>query len=283
MALKIGNVDRYIVEKETDIAYTLHSLDELETTDIFLHFNQTKKRLRIGEQVNAFLYYDQKKRLCATTEEPLITTTKANFCEVLSVHGSMGLFLNMGIAKDILLSSDFLPKNTAMWPKPGDLIPVIVKVKTDQLIAKLVNNNEIKETSKLTVCESVDATIYRISNEGISLCTKEFNQIFVHRSLIRNKYRLGEVINVKIININEQGNYNGTLIANKEIVRIDDSEMILRYLQMHGGSCPIGDKSTPEDILKYFPLSKSAFKRAIGNLYRQELITIKENLIKLND
>ena len=91
------------------------------------------------------------------------------------------------------------------------------------------------------------------------------------------------MINVKVINVNERGNYNGTLIANKELVRLDDSEMILRYLKMHGGSIALSDKSSPEDIAKYFPLSKSAFKRAIGNLYKQKLITIKENLIKLNE
>ena len=77
MALKIGNIDKYIVVKETDIAYTLHSLDENEPTDIFLHFNQTKHRLNIDQHVNAFLYYDQKKRLCATTEVPYITTIAA--------------------------------------------------------------------------------------------------------------------------------------------------------------------------------------------------------------
>ncbi len=283
MALKIGNIDKYVVVKETDIAYTLHSLDESETTDIFLHFNQTKNRLNIDQKVDAFLYYDQKKRLCATTEVPYITTTKANFCEVIEKHGSMGLFLNMGIAKDILLSSDFLPSNTAAWPQVGEMVPVIVKVKSDQLVAKLISNTDVKETKKLVPGDKVDGTIFRLSNEGISICTKDFNIIFVHRSLLRERYRLGQVINVKVINVNERGNYNGTLIANKELVRIDDSEMILRYLKMHGGSIALSDKSSPEDIARYFPLSKSAFKRAVGNLYKQKLITIKENLIKLNE
>lgn len=283
MALKIGNIDKYIVVKETDIAYTLHSLDENEPTDIFLHFNQTKHRLNIDQKIDAFLYYDQKKRLCATTEVPYITTTKAAFCEVIEKHGSMGLFLNMGIAKDILLSSDFLPSNTAAWPQVGEMVPVIVKVKSDQLVAKMISNTDVKETKKLAPGDKVDGTIFRVSSEGISICTNDFNIIFVHRSLLRERYRLGQVINVKIININERGNYNGTLIANKELVRIDDSEMILRYLKMHGGSIALSDKSSPEDIAKYFPLSKSAFKRAVGNLYKQKLITIKENLIKLNE
>ena len=283
MSLRIGNIDTYEVIKETDIAYTLNSLDENETTDIFLHFNQTKNRLNIGQKVEAFLYYDQKKRLCATTETPLITTTKAAFCEVIAKHNSMGVFLNIGIAKDILLSSDFLPSNPDLWPQVGDKVPAIIKIKRDQLIAKMIGNTDVLPLNKIEVGTTVEATIYRISPEGITLCTPDFNLIFVHKSLLRNKYRLGQVISVKVIHETEKVTYNGSLIPNKELSRLDDSEIILQHLKTQGGSLPLGDKSSPEEIARYFPFSKSAFKRAIGNLYKQKLITIKENLITLNE
>ena len=271
MALVIGNIDEYIVVKETDIAYTLHSLDENETTDIFLHFNQTKNRLNIGQKVEAFLYYDQKRRLCATTETPLITTTKAAFCEVIAKHNSMGVFLNIGIAKDILLSSDFLPSNPDLWPQVGDKVPALIKIKRDQLVAKMIGNTDVLPLGKIEIGQTV------------TLCTDNFNLIFVHKSLLRNKYRLGQKIAVKVIHETERVTYNGTLIPNKELSRLDDSEIILQHLKTQGGSLPLGDKSSPEEIARYFPFSKSAFKRAIGNLYKQKLITIKENLITLNE
>lgn len=165
MSLKIGDIDTYIVIKETDIAYTLHSLDSNIQENIFLHFNQTSRPLKIGDKVKAFLYYDQKKRLCATTETPLITTKIPNFCKVVAKKENMGLFLNMGIAKDILLSSDYLPNNTSQWPLIDDEIPCVVKVKTDQLIAKIITQDNVKEKGKLQVGDSVDATVYRISSE----------------------------------------------------------------------------------------------------------------------
>ena len=79
MLLEIGEIGRFIVKRETDISYTLSPESEELTNYVFLHFNQATRKLEIGEVIEAFLYYDQKKRLCATMEKPLITTKKYGF------------------------------------------------------------------------------------------------------------------------------------------------------------------------------------------------------------
>ena len=61
-------------------------------------------------------------------EKPLITTKKYDFVEVVGTW-SAGVFVNIGIAKDILLSSDFLPSNPDLWPQVGDKVPAIIKIK----------------------------------------------------------------------------------------------------------------------------------------------------------
>lgn len=64
---------------------------------------------------------------------------------------------------------------------------------------------------------------------------------------------------------------------------LDDSEVILNYLRNMGGSLPLGNLSTPEEIYKKLHISKSAFKRAVGHLYKLKLITIEDYLITLNE
>ncbi len=281
MSLKIGDLDNYEVIKQTDIAYTLKSLDKNVQEEIFLHFNQCVRPLKVGEIITAFLYYDQKKRLCATTETPLITTTKAGFGEVVSVLDHIGVFVNIGIAKDILLSTDYLPHNEELWPRVGEKVFCLIKVKANQLTLKPAIESSIKELSPLNAGDNTQAIVYKINDSGIGLVTENLNPIFVHRNLIRKIYHLGEQVTVKIIHLNEHHIYNGTLIANKEIIRLDDSQMILDYLKKHGGTIGIGDKSTPEEINKYFKISKSAFKRAVGNLYKQKLIEVTDSRINL--
>lgn len=283
--LKIGDINEFIVKRETDISYTLSPKDPELTTYVFLHFNQATRKLIPGEEIKAFLYYDQKKRLCATMEEPLITVEKYGFVEVVDINDKAGVFVNIGISKDILLSADYLPNYHKAWPIVGDKLPCILKNKTDQLVARIINHEDkIKETIKLSKNEEITGIVSKITPEGLGVYTEDYNYVFIHKSLIRKKYRLGEPITLKINHINEKGYYYGTTIAQKEVARIDDSEIILQYLDNFGGVLPLGNASTPEEIAKVLSMSKSAFKRAVGNLYKKRLILIEDHrIIKVNN
>ena len=278
MAIEIGNINQLTVKKQTDISYTLTDGEQ----DIFLHFNQTKKELSIGEKVNAFLYFDQKKRLCATLETPSVTTTHYGNAEVVDIHENLGVFINIGIAKDILLSNDFLPKNIHLWPNKGEIIPVILKVKSNQLVAHFVTKED-KITKDLTYekNDSGDGVITKITPEGITIFDYHGNFIYVYKSLLRGPHHLGEKISFVISNKTEHNDYNATTIKNKEITMIDDSEVILNYLRMRGGILMLGNKSSADDIYKLLKLSKSAFKRAVGALYKKRLITVYDDKIVL--
>ncbi len=286
MLLEIGEVGRFIVKRETDISYTLSPESYDLTNYVFLHFNQATRKLEIGEVIEAFLYYDQKKRLCATMEKPIITTKKFDFVEVVDTCNA-GVFVNIGIAKDILLSTDFLPQNPLAWPKVGEKVPCILKVKKDQLVARIINKEDIKDLQKkkevntLKENDEVMATVSRLTSDGIGLYTEDFQYIYVHKSLTRRKYHLGENVSVKIININKNNEANGSFIKQKELSRLDDSKIILNYLENLGGVLHLGNSSTPEEIKKHFAMSKSAFKRAVGALYKEKLITIEDYKITL--
>lgn len=281
MELKIGNIDKYKVKKETDIAYTLTPLknDEIE---IFLHFNQAVKPLKVGDIVSAFLYYDNQKRLCATTEEALVTTTKYGFAEVVEVKKEAGCFMNIGIAKDILLSKDYLPSSLGAWPKVGDKLPIILKAKKDSLICKIISKDDIKKESTLKIGDSIEAVVSSFTSTGLIAISNNYDYIYIHRSLTRAKYHLGESITPHITNINEHGGLDGSLIEQKEKMMNNDAQTILKYLNDFGGTLPLGNQSTPEEISKVFSMSKSAFKRAVGSLYKQRLITIDDYKITLN-
>ena len=280
--LEIGKTSKFIVKRETDISYTLSPNDENLTNYVFLHFNQATRKLAMGEVIDAFLYYDQKKRLCATMETPLITTEVFDYVEVVNTNLA-GVFVNIGIAKDILLSTDFLPKNESAWPKVGDMIPCILKVKKDQLVCRIISKEDLKNLTiePLTIGTKVEATVCKLSADGIGLFTEDYQYIFIHRSMTRRKYHLGEKVEVKIININDRGDANGSFIEQKELAMADDAKAILNYLNSFGGVLQLGNASTPDDIKKYFTMSKSAFKRAVGNLYKQRLINIDDYKITL--
>lgn len=59
------------------------------------------------------------------------------------------------------------------------------------------------------------------------------------------------------------------------------AEQILARLREAGGRLALGDRSPPEEISRLFGVSKGNFKKAIGGLYRQGLITLDEQGIAL--
>ena len=272
--LEYGNINKLEVIKITDIAYTLSD----GVNEVFLHFNQSIRELTVGEMVDAFLYYDQKKRLCATLETPIITSTKYDFVEVVGIN-SAGVFVNIGIAKDILVSKDYLPKFEKQWPRIGDKIPCIIKVKTNQLVAKILEPIDLT-SNKLEINNQYKGIVTQVLYNGINICTSDYQMININKNLLRKQYHVGEEISFKVT-AQKENIYNGTTIEQKEKARLQDSDYILDYLRKMGGMIPLGNQSTPEDIYRVLNMSKSAFKRSVGHLYKLKLITIEDDKIIL--
>ncbi|MCR3906233.1 MAG: S1-like domain-containing RNA-binding protein [Tenericutes bacterium] len=269
MSLYIGEVNKLVVNRKTDIGYMLDS-DEGE---VFLHNNESlHEDLKPGQAVDAFLYFDQKARLAATLKTPYITVSQPGFLTVSDVHETLGVFLDMGIAKELLLSNEDLPLDKDEWPRVGDQLFVTIKIK-NKFVAKIASKEEVdlKPTEPLNLKDKVLARVQRIGREGVNLLTPDGHWIFVHHSLNKEPLRYGQEVSVKVVYHSEKG-YTGSLAPQKEVAIYDDANYILSYLIRNDGEMNLTSDSTPEEIYEVFKLSKKAFKRAIGNLYRERKI-----------
>ncbi len=274
MTLSVGAIYQMTVNRKTDIGYMLH----LGQDEVFLHFNESlHQELKAGDLVDAFLYFDNKGRMAATLRKPYLTLGEKAWLEVTDVVPSLGVFLDMGIQKGVLLSIDDLPSNPLLWPRPGDHLYVSLKLK-GKLVAKLVHRTSQDVKEGLELKHSVDATIQTLGTEGVNALTQEGYWIFIHKSMIKNPVRLGEKVSVKVTYLSEKG-YTGSLMEQKEVARFGDSEMIMDYLE-HEGDLPLTAESSPEEIQHYFDLSKKAFKRALGLLYRERKVYFEEGKTK---
>lgn len=273
MSLKIGEINRMIVLRKTDIGYMLKE-DEQE---VFLHFNESDHQpLEPDMVVDAFLYYDQKGRLAATLKKPYLTTSKGALLKVKDVLPSLGVFLDMGISKDLLLSKEDLPLNKKFWPEPMDMVYVQLKVK-GKFVAKIPAKDELGFTPSepLQRMSKVSAYVHKIIKDGLLLITEDGHFIFVHDSQIQDVYRIGQKVNVKVTYESEKG-YSGSLKVQKEVQLFEDANLILSYLARHD-VLPLTAQSSAEEVSKFFVMSKKAFKRAIGHLYKERKIDFINN------
>lgn len=273
----IGEVNNLVVVRESDLGYMLSDGKE----EILLHYKQSNRELTPGETVEAFLYLDSKKRITATLLEPVIKVSKPGFVKVCEVVPNLGVFIDNNTPKDVLISSDDLPIFTDKWPVADDLILCKLKVTKTQLIAKLVTPEEAKSlvnpSRKLEKFEKVEAIVLKDGKEGVNLITLEGHLIFVYYKHKRNDYRIGEKVIVTITNVCENDLYNGTLLELKAPLMKQDADIILDFLNDYDGFMQFTSKSSVEEIESNFKMSKAAFKRALGNLYKNRLVEIKED------
>ncbi len=286
--MKLAEISKYQVLRETDLGYMLKDVNEKEDDDFdayFLHRNETNFRiLHPGDIVDAFLYLDKQKRPALTLYEPLATLQKGALCEIVSIT-SAGAFFNIGISKDILMSFDDFSYGEE--PKVGDKLPVKLRLRGSSIFIKLLNKEEMLKYNdgyRYNKGDNAEAYVYRITKDGINLVDEHYNIFFIHRNNLRNKHRLGEKITFSIIDLKENDNYidyYGNTIKTKENMIEDDCKIILDYLNNHHGVMSYTEESDPLVIDKVFHMSKAAFKRAIGHLYKQELISLFNNKIVL--
>lgn len=283
MKLTMGAFNKLEVLRETEFAFMLGT----EEQEIFLHKKQITKELEIGETVDVFLYFDNQKRVTATMNKPIVGLTEPAFLDVVDVNHRLGIFLNMGLVKDLLLSRDDLPFVRKEWPQVGDKLFVRLRTSKNQLTAKFIPRYEISHTLKpstdLVVDEEYEAYNVYKTEEGNIFFTENGHSIYVYFKHMRKEYRLGEkeTIRVKIDKGNYQ--YNGTITKQKEIVITDDALIIKKFLEENKGEMIYTDKSSADDINAQFHMSKSAFKRALGSLYKQGIILLEKDKTSLVD
>lgn len=249
--------------------------------DILLHQNETEGTVKEGQSVTVFLYIDHQDRLAATMTQPKITLGEFGWLVVADVNRRMGVFLDMGIHKELLLSKDDLPQDWKDWPQKGDRVFVGLKHdKKGRLLAKLGIGKELEESAlkgtKSMIQKEVSGNVYRLIPVGAFLYSDEGYLGFLHHQDQKEPVRLGQRITVRVKSIREDGHLNVSQLPSKQEGYVEDSEAILQVLRDRGGAMPFSDATNPDVIRTRFKISKAAFKRAMGKLMKEGLVYQEE-------
>ncbi len=272
--INLGEYNNLTVVRKSDLGYMLTDGKE----EVLLHFSQSTSEHKDNEEVKVFIYADKKERPTATEITPTATINDAGFAKVVDVIAGVGVFVNINTPKDILISKDYLPYDETLWPIVGDEILAILKIKKDVLAAKPIGRFDIialKRMVNYIEGEDVNAVVVRVGEKGLSLATHDPMYIFVPNTQLRGKHRLGESLKVTITKKIEN-EYYGRLNGQKEEMIEPDKKIILDYLDKHHGVMKITAKTSAEIVEKELGLSRKAFKRAYGGLYKDRVIDFDE-------
>jgi len=277
MQLPIGTVQKAIVDRTIDTGYVV----VFESTEILMHHNDAIEELDVSDEIDIFLYNDKNNQIVATTKIPEVTMDTYEWVDVIEVIPRLGVFVNIGTVKDMLVSIDNLPLFDDVWPIVGDKLYTTLGLDQKGRLLALPATEGIfmsirEDASHLERNDIVEGYIYHTDREGSAFFTSEHFRAFIHHTEREDEPRLGEHVRGRIIDVKNDGTINVSLLPLKEERMDHDSEVILDILNDFDGTMPFSDKSDAQEIRDRFDMSKSAFKRALGRLMKQGKVEQKD-------
>lgn len=280
MTHKIGEIISAKVTDENDKYYYA----QIDGLTYEIDKSELQNPLKIGGVVTGFAYENEKHNLQITKNIPDVRLGHYAWGEVTDIRRDLGVFVNIGLPnKDVVVSLDELPTIKELWPQRGDKLMITLRIdKKDRLWGELASA-DILQAVRIPAKpdmknKQVKATVYRLKMVGTLVITPDYNFGFIHPDERQREPRLGEEVDARVIGVREDGVLNLSLRPRAYEAISDDAAMLLTLLQRSSThSLPFTDKSDPKQIKKYFGMSKSQFKRAVGNLYKQRKITQNEN------
>lgn len=272
--MELGKKQMLMVVKMVDFGVYLGN----DNDKVLLPKKQVPKGIEPGDPIEVFLYKDSSDRLIATTNEPKLTLGEIAVLEVLQV-GKFGAFLDWGLEKDL-----FLPfREQTVKVKPGDKCLVALYIdKSQRLCASMKVYEYLQKNSPYKKDDKVQGVIYEASdNFGMFVAVDNQYSALIPKKEVFGNLKVGDRITARVTEVKADGKLNLS-VREKAFLQMDkDAVMILKRIEERGGELPFNDKADAEIIKKEFGLSKNAFKRAVGHLYKERKIEIREKTLAI--
>jgi len=276
--IEIGTYNELTAVRETDHGMILHDAEE---DDVLLPNKFKPATLRVGDPITVFVYTDSEDWPIATTQQPLATRNQFAYLAVKEIS-EFGAWMDIGLDKDLLVP--FSEQNPKL--QTGESYPLYVYV--DETTNRMVGSARLRrflDQEQITVeeGEEVDLFITGWSDLGVKAIINGKHEGLIFKSDVFRPLHAGDRLRGFVKNIREDGKIDLRL-QQKGYAKVEpNAEKILQRLRQSGGFLPLHDKSDPDLIRDQLQMSKKTFKKAIGGLYKQQLIELVEGGIELKE
>lgn len=275
--MRLGEYQELIYVKKVQFGIYLAE-NQNDEERVLLPAKQVPEEARPGDRLKVFLYKDSKDRLIATTNVPKLTLGEFAPLTVKEV-GKIGAFLDWGLEKDL-----FLPyREMTGRVEAGDEVLVTLYIdKSSRLCATMRGLYDLlKKDSPYKKGDTVTGRVYEFSdNFGAFIAVDDRYSARIANHEDHSFLRVGDVIEAKVSDVKEDGKLDLTL-RDKAYIQMDaDGAKILELLDSYAGVLPFTEKASPEVIKRETGLSKNAFKRAVGHLYKERIIDLTDGKIR---
>jgi uncharacterized protein len=275
--IAIGEYSELTILRETSVGLFLGD-DEGE--DVLLPNKYCPEKFDIGDKLRVFVYLDYEERKVATNLTPKINLHEFALLEVTAV-ANVGAFLDWGMEKNLMVpfKEQRQKMEVGRW--------YIVYLDIDEQTNRLYASNRIEkrlQNKELTVAEGdeVEVLVFQKTDIGFSVIVNNAHKGLLFKNEVFTELRVGDKVTGYVKKIREENKIDIALQPSGYTNFIEGtSEDVYRTLVDNRGFLAVTDKSAPAMVYEKFGISKKAFKKAVGDLYKQRKITIEEGGIRV--
>jgi predicted RNA-binding protein (virulence factor B family) len=275
--LILGEYHDFVIDRDTPPGLFLKHENGVE---VLLPNKYKPEEFKIEDPLRAFVYLDHDERPVATTLNPKVKLDEFAVLECVDVN-DYGAFLDWGLEKHLFVP--FAEQAYKMEVGKTYLIFCYLDEETQRLVASSRVNHFV-DNSILTVEEfdEVDLIVTNKTDLGYNMIINDIHLGLLYHDEVFENYQTGDRLKGFIKKIRKDNKIDLTLskFGYKSIE--PNAQTVYDILKENEGFLPYHDKSDPKAIYKVFKMSKKAFKKAIGSLYKdKQIVMIKGEGIKL--
>lgn len=276
--IHIGVLNTLTILRETDPGLYL---GDDEDNVVLLPHKYKPETFEIGDQISVFVYLDNEERIIATTLEPHVKLNSFGYLHCSDVN-EYGAFMDWGLEKQL-----FVPfKEQARPMKAGNwyIVYLYLDEQTNRLVGssktnKFLNNDNVT----LQKFDEVQVMVTHLTDLGANVIINGKHKGLIFIDDIFEDIRTGDRIKAYIKQVRDDKKIDVVLQAPGYRSIEPNANFIVEELKAAGGFLPLHDKTDPTTIKNELGMSKKSFKKAIGTLYKDKQIVIKDDGIELID
>lgn len=274
--INIGEQNILTILRETDNGFYLIDKEENE---VLLPNAYIKEGWAIGDEVTVFVFTDSEDRLTATTVIPKIKLDDFALLRVNEVN-NIGAFLDWGLPKDLFVP--FKEQKIKMKEDKHYVVTMYLDYESERLVASSKIDSFLEfEDINLKEGQEVEVIVYERTPLGFNCIINKLYKGLIYENEVFRNLNIGEHTTGYIKTIREDNKIDVSLQKVGYVAQDENQEKILNILKGDAGYIGLTDKSKPEEIYEELKMSKKAFKKAIGGLYKQKLVWLKRDGIYL--
>lgn len=276
--ITLGKTYTLNVVKSVDFGFYV---DAMDLGEVLLPLKHATPDLAVGDSIEVFLYLDSEDRPVVTTQTPKAQVGEFAYLKMLATT-EVGAFLDWGLDKDVLVP--FSEQHVPMEVGHSYLVYLYLDKASSRITAssKVDKFLDDDEPHHFRPKQAVDLIIANSTDLGFKAIINHSHWGVLYSDEVHQRLSFGQNKKGFIKNIRPDGKIDLTLHDGKE-TRDKYAKIILIYLNKQNGFAPVHDKSDSKLISQLFGMSKGSFKKAIGGLYKQKIITIEKDGIRLID